>query len=138
MIHPIGLEVLRDIAAVEPDFALAVDLGVSLLEAGLAGPEAFDLGASQDDPGLDRLHQVVLEAGPAVARDDLDRLFVGLLALRFFLARLRHHRRTPTLVRDRKGIIEGPVDRKQCSASPNRQTPSMARQVARTSATMAS
>src|SRR3954464_8279903 len=77
MVHAVGLEVLRDVAPVEPDLAL-VDARVRLLQARLAVAEALDLGAGQDDPGLDRLDQVELVAGAAVARDDLDVLVVAL------------------------------------------------------------
>ena len=93
VVHPIGLDVLGDVAAHEPDLA-AVEVGVSIFQVRLAVAQALDLGAGQDDPRLDLLQEVKLVPRAAVAGDDLEGAVVRL-ALRFALAAALGHRGTP-------------------------------------------
>jgi len=76
VVHPVGLEILGDVAAVEPDLA-AVDVGISVFQVRLAIAQALDLGAGQNEPRLDLLEELIVVARAPVARDDLDCRIVG-------------------------------------------------------------
>ena len=76
VVHAVGLKILGDVAAEQPDLAL-VHLRVRLFQARLADSQALDLGAGEDEASLDLLDQVVLVAGRAVAGDDVDAAALG-------------------------------------------------------------
>src|SRR4051794_39723460 len=73
MVHPVRLEILRDVASIEPDFPV-LDSCVCLFQARLPVTKAFDLGTGQDDSRLDFLQQFELKSGSAVAGNDLHRV----------------------------------------------------------------
>ncbi len=94
VVHPVGLQVLGDVAAEQPDL-VAVDLGIGIFEVRLAVAQALDLGAGQDEARLDLLQQLVIVPRAAVAGDDLDAGFVGLGPLLSLCRRLSWPSRIP-------------------------------------------
>ncbi len=65
-----GERVRRDVGVLQPQFA-APDFGVGVLEVDVPGPQALHLRPHQRDPGLERVDDLVVVAGPAVGGDDL-------------------------------------------------------------------
>ena len=89
MIEAVGLIVLADMQAVEENLAF-VHGGIAVLEAHLALPEGFNLGAHQCDSRLVGVDDVIKMLGLAVGGDDTYLLFV--LGHRF---RIYHCRMCP-------------------------------------------
>ncbi len=85
--------VFRNIAAQEPQLA-AAEPGVGLFQRYLAGSQAFDFAADQDNPALERVEHQVLVMRAAVLRDEplvvvlaIDRAFGSLFTLGGFFGR---------------------------------------------------
>src|SRR4051812_42844720 len=114
MVHPVRLEILRDVATIEPDLPV-LDSCVGLFQARLSVAKALDLGPGQDDSRLDFLQQFELESGSAVSGDDLHRVDLVIpLGLVLRAAALGHCRSSRFSVwnrrnQDFKGRVSNPA-----------------------------
>src|SRR5262249_32856405 len=72
----VGLRILGDVAAEEPQLAVA-DAGVGLVERALVVPQALDFGPLEDDAALELVENVVFVRRLAVAGDDLGSARLG-------------------------------------------------------------
>src|SRR4051812_28151899 len=70
VVGPRALVVLRDVRVVQPHLAVA-DAGVGVDERGPPGAQRLDLGAGQDQAGLEQVLEVVVVPGLLVLRDQL-------------------------------------------------------------------
>src|SRR5438445_3988169 len=76
VVRTVALVVRLDLGADEPRVAVA-DLGVGLAERGAAVAEGLDLGAAEDEAGLDPVHPLLVVARTTVVDDQLLALRLG-------------------------------------------------------------
>jgi hypothetical protein len=69
VVEAVGLDILGDVAAHEPDFVL-LDARVSFLQRKATGAEAFHFAADEHDAAFQRFDDFVLVAGFAVEGDE--------------------------------------------------------------------
>ena len=70
MVVAVALLERRDVGADQPGL-VALDPGVGIGELDLAGADRLDLGAGQDDPGLERFLDAELMSRSSIERDGL-------------------------------------------------------------------
>src|ERR1700735_5443293 len=85
MVGPAAVVIFRNVQVAQPDLTV-VDSGVGVHQRRPALPEAFNLSAEQNYPGLEHLKDRIVVSGFAVAGDDLASgrsLASGLLGHRY-------------------------------------------------------
>ena len=65
VVHAIGLEVFGNVAANQPDLAVA-DLGIGIFQIRFTPSQALDLCSGQHDTGLDSLQEFIVVTGAAI------------------------------------------------------------------------
>ena len=76
VIGPGAIGVLGDVHALEPEF-VAVEAGPAIDQRRPSHPQSLDLGAHEDESGLEGVLNEVVVPGLPVARDELSSLFFG-------------------------------------------------------------